>query len=238
MSLHTAKSDHLESNAGHKPTLVEKAYATLKEQIVSLQIPPGTKIEEAKLIQNLGIGRTPIREALRLLISEGLVISYGSNATYIKDLSLKSAKDLLSLIHHMGSLIFELINVENDVAEVVADLEVLHTRMDEAIVQEQMYPFANLNAAFHKTMARAADNQYLDTILERVYAEEVRLGYMLSMVRVNKALKSDYYQLLQDQHSKMIYLLVEKDIEKLKKVYKEHLNTGQQRLVFYFSQNP
>lgn len=238
MSFQPAKGNPLEITAGHKPTLVEKAYAALKEQIVSLQISPGTKIEEAKLIQNLGIGRTPIREALRLLISEGLVISYGSNATYIKDLSLKSAKDLLSLIHHMGSLIFELINVDNDFSEVVADLEVLHARMEEAIIQEQMYSFANLNAAFHKTMAYAADNQYLDTILERVYAEEVRLGYMLSMVRVNKLLKSDYYQLLQDQHTKMIHLLSEKDIPKLKEVYKEHLNTGQQRLVFYFSQNP
>lgn len=219
-----------------KITLVQKAYNLLKEQIVAMKIPPGTKIEELDLVDKLGIGRTPIREALRILISEGLVISYGSNATYIKDLSLKSAKDLLSLIHHMGSLVFELINPEDDFSTIIFELELLHGQMHESILKEQMYLFANLNAEFHKTMARAANNQYLDTILERIYSEEVRLGYMLSMVKREKNMKSQYYELLQDQHYKMIFLLNERKLEKLKDVYREHLSTGMQRLLFYFSE--
>jgi len=219
-----------------KISLVEKAYTALKEQIVSLQIPPGSKIEESHLIERLKIGRTPIREALKILISEGLVISYGSNATYVKDLSMKSAKDLLSLIHHMGSLIFDLINPEDDFSEIVSQLEEIYARMDEAITHERMYDFANLNAEFHKTLARAADNQYLDTILERMYSEEIRLGYLLSLVKVNKKIKSYYYEILQIQHLKLIKLLVKRDFNSLKQIYKEHLTTGEQRLVFYFSQ--
>jgi DNA-binding GntR family transcriptional regulator len=219
-----------------KITLVDKAYDLLKQQIVGMKIPPGTKIEELDLVEKLGIGRTPIREALRILISEGLVISYGSNATYIKDLSLKSAKDLLSLISHMGSLIFELINPEDDFSEIIVELQVIYDQMQEAIQEEQMYLFANLNAEFHKTMARAADNRYLDTILERIYSEEVRLGYMLSIVKREKNIRSQYYETLQDQHYTMISLLEKKELEKLKVIYREHLATGIQRLLFYFSE--
>ncbi len=219
-----------------KPTLVEKAYEILKEQIVSMEIPPGSKIEESLLIEKLQIGRTPIREALRLLISEGLVISYGSNATYIKDLSIKSAKDLLSLIHFMGSLIFDLVNIDNDFSDIISELKLIYSDMEKAINQDKRYLWANLNAFFHKTMAHAADNQYLDTILERIYSEEIRLAYMISIVQSKTPLRSDYYNLLQEQHLEMIDLLAKKDIEGLKKVYRKHLKTGEKRLLFYFSQ--
>ncbi|MBD3174746.1 MAG: GntR family transcriptional regulator, partial [Armatimonadia bacterium] len=53
--------------------LSEKAYALIKEKVVTLELPPSTLIDEQSLMEDLGLGRTPIREALQRLDSEGLV---------------------------------------------------------------------------------------------------------------------------------------------------------------------
>src|SRR5258707_4139615 len=54
-------------------TLTDKAYAQIEELIVTLQLPPGTVLSELVLADRLGIGRTPIREALQRLSRDGLV---------------------------------------------------------------------------------------------------------------------------------------------------------------------
>ena len=55
-------------------TLTEKAYRALEEEIVTLRIPPGSVVSEAILSRRLGVGRTPIREALQRLAREWLVV--------------------------------------------------------------------------------------------------------------------------------------------------------------------
>jgi DNA-binding GntR family transcriptional regulator len=55
-------------------TLTEKAYRALEEEIVTLRIPPGTVVSEAILSRRLGVGRTPVREALQRLAREWLVV--------------------------------------------------------------------------------------------------------------------------------------------------------------------
>ncbi len=220
-----------------KKTLVEQAYELLKKKIVSLELAPGMKIEEQKLIDKLGIGRTPIREALKMLVAEGLVVSYGSNATYVKDLTLKSAKDLLAIIFHLGSVIFSLANLEDDHEAIITDLEEKYHEMEDALREGHIPRFAVLNARFHKILARVANNQYLDSLLERLYSEEVRLAYVLSLVRMNGSTNKEYYGKLQRQHADLIALLRDKDIEGLKDAYREHLTTGQQRLFVFFSQD-
>ena len=58
----------------HAETLTEKAYRALEEEIVTLRIPPGTVVSEAILSRRLGVGRTPVREALQRLAREWLVV--------------------------------------------------------------------------------------------------------------------------------------------------------------------
>src|SRR5271168_3823387 len=58
----------------HAETLTDKAYRALEEEIVTLRIPPGTVVSEAILSRRLGVGRTPVREALQRLAREWLVI--------------------------------------------------------------------------------------------------------------------------------------------------------------------
>src|SRR5689334_4351846 len=71
-------------------TLTEKAYAQIEELIVTLQLPPGTVLSELVLADRLGIGRTPIREALQRLSRDGLVNILPRRGVLVSDIDLRS----------------------------------------------------------------------------------------------------------------------------------------------------
>ncbi len=219
-----------------KRTMVDQAYELMREKIITLKFAPGMKLEEKDLLDELGLGRTPIREALRMLISEGLVVNYGSSASYVKDLTLKSAKDLLTLLYHQGEVIFNLADAEADFKDLTAELWVIHRHMDEAIARGELALYARINADFHRRMTTIANNEYLQSFIDRLYCEETRLSFVLSLVRVSQASFADYYGQLQKQHAELIELLEKRKFERMKTVYREHLTLGHRRLFLFFSE--
>src|ERR1700761_1303644 len=76
----------LDNDLLHAETLTEKAYRALEEEIVTLRIPPGTIVSETILSRRLGVGRTPVREALQRLAREGLVVIMPRRGIIVSDL--------------------------------------------------------------------------------------------------------------------------------------------------------
>jgi DNA-binding GntR family transcriptional regulator len=218
-----------------KEPLAERAYHILKKRIITLEYPPGLKLDEKELIRDTGIGRTPVREALKMLISEGLVVSYGTNSTYVKDLTIKSAKDLKAMLFYLGDLIFNLANPNDDFVKDLEVLESIAERMEELIRKGEYFEFVQLNSCFHRSFAGIAKNEILDAIIERVYNEEMRLTYILSSDRMNPEELGSYYTKVKAQHKEFIGCLRKKDFEGLKSLYKTHFREGNARLMNYFN---
>ena len=76
------------------PSLADKAFAAIRDMIVSLELPPGAVVHEAKLISELGVGRTPIREAVRMLEQAKLVEVYPRRGVFVTSVNIS---DLASL---------------------------------------------------------------------------------------------------------------------------------------------
>src|SRR5882757_1831074 len=70
-------------------SLAEKAYHAIRNLIVSLQLAPGAVIDERELMEGLGIGRTPVREALRRLAHEGLVEVYPRRGMFVTGVDVR-----------------------------------------------------------------------------------------------------------------------------------------------------
>jgi len=85
-------------------TLTEKAYAQIEELIVTLQLPPGTVLSELVLADRLGIGRTPIREALQRLSRDGLVNILPRRGVLVSDIDLRSQLRLLEVRRELERL--------------------------------------------------------------------------------------------------------------------------------------
>ena len=70
------------------PSLAEQAYRTLTDQLVTLQISPGSPLNDEQLARELGVGRTPVREALKRLEAERLVVAYPRRGTFATEVHL------------------------------------------------------------------------------------------------------------------------------------------------------
>ena len=219
-----------------KESLVDKAYSLIKKKIITLEFKPGMKLEEKALISEIGIGRTPIREAIKMLISEGLIISFGKNSIYVKELTLKSARDLMSLLYYLGDVIFSLASRNEDYTILIRELENHLLRMEEAIRKEEYSDFALHNSKFHKTLAKISGNEYLEALFDKLYNEEKRLSFIISLEKLNGDPIRSYYEKVQEQHQELVELLKTKNFEGLKKAYQTHMKVGQTRLFRYFSQ--
>src|SRR4249920_2921182 len=86
-------------------SLTDRAYAVLEEMIVTLQLPPTAVISEAALSEQLGIGRTPIREALQRLARERLVIVLPRRGIIVSQIDVRSQLRLLEVRREIERLV-------------------------------------------------------------------------------------------------------------------------------------
>src|SRR5262249_15044108 len=80
------------------------AYAQISRLLIRGRIPPGTRVSEADLMVRLGVGRTPVREAMRRLLSEGLLVGHGGGARPRMASAPVSAPDILELYETAGAI--------------------------------------------------------------------------------------------------------------------------------------
>ena len=90
---------------GNEPSLTDQAYSILEEMIVTLKLPPGAAVSEARLCQVLGIGRTPIREALQRLARERLVTILPRRGIIVSQINVKSQLRLLEVRREVERLV-------------------------------------------------------------------------------------------------------------------------------------
>ena len=86
-------------------SLTDRAYSDLEEMIVTLRLPPGSAVSEAALSERLGIGRTPIREALQRLARERLVTILPRRGIIVSEINIKSQLQLLELRREVERLV-------------------------------------------------------------------------------------------------------------------------------------
>ena len=137
--------------------LYEEAAELLRQRIFSRALEPGAWIDEATISEELGISRTPLREALKVLAAEGLVTMKLRRGAYVTEMS---EKDLRDVYHLLGLL-------ESDAAGVVAataspaqlqQLQDLHAELETASSEHERF-FA-VNERFHLLLLDLADNRW------------------------------------------------------------------------------
>src|SRR5438034_1632001 len=137
-------------------SLAERAYHAIREMIVSLELRPGAVIDERRLMDRLGIGRTPTREALRRLAQEQLVEVYPRRGMFVTNVEIR---DLASLTEVRSVL-------ESHVARLAAgratddDRAVLESLLDELETGTELDPseLMALDERIHRQVYRSAHN--------------------------------------------------------------------------------
>jgi DNA-binding GntR family transcriptional regulator len=155
----------------------EAAYLRIRDRIVSLEMPPGSVVQEARLRKDLQIGRTPIREALQRLALENLVKSIPHRGTFVTDVNITDLARITEvrvvLESHAARLAAERL-LASDKAAIRDLLEVL----ESGGVTDQR-ELMRLDQRIHRQIYRAARNSFLESTLERYLNLSLRLWYLV-----------------------------------------------------------
>lgn len=160
-----------------RQTDAEKAYRILKNKVITVAMPPGAVINEADLMTELGLGRTPIREALKQLQSENFIIVTPRRGMYVADIAIT---DLLQ-IHEVR------IEVEANCARLAArrrtkeQLEKIKLLIADEIPlrRHSMEELIEMDRCFHSQIAEAANNRFLFADWENYYNLSLRIWYLI-----------------------------------------------------------
>jgi DNA-binding GntR family transcriptional regulator len=174
----------------------EEAYLRIRERIVSLEMRPGSVVNEARLREDLKIGRTPIREALQRLARENLVKSIPHRGTFVTDVNITDLARITEvrvvLEAHAARLAAEkLASADRDAIK-----ELLRVvRRGETSDQRDLM---RLDQQIHRSIYRAARNPFLEATLERYFNLSLRLWYLVldREVRLREAV-DEHVELLQ-----------------------------------------
>jgi DNA-binding GntR family transcriptional regulator len=192
-----------------------EAYRLIKERIITLGLPPATVLDEAKLMADLGLGRTPIREALQRLALENLVVILPRRGTIVADLNMSDLQKIFEIRVDLELLAVRLAAQRATPAQIVA-MEALFTGADELLRCGDNYELIRLDHQAHRLLAQAAHNEFLEETLERLYNHVLRLWYV-SLHRV-QCLREAI-----EEHREMIALVKAGDGEGAARIMRAHI---------------
>jgi len=159
-------------------SLTEKAYQILVHKIVTLDLAPGSVLTESRLMQELKIGRTPIREAIQRLIAEGLVTHLHHRGMLVADLRAADVQQIYEFRAQIEGYAARLAAARMT-PSALDELQRLHREMDRAVADADAESFIAQDRRFHELLARGSGNRYVEAVLLNIYNQHLRLWYYL-----------------------------------------------------------
>jgi DNA-binding GntR family transcriptional regulator len=154
----------------------ERAYGTLLDEIQSGALPAGSVLGEVEQAARLGVSRTPLREALRRLVADGLVVQQSPRVTVVADLDVSDIRELFEIRRALEETSARLAAQRGDAAlfAALAD-EFAHVDLDGAAGRDDYYV---LIARFDAALDAAVSNDYIASALRTVRTHLVRVRRM------------------------------------------------------------
>ena len=148
-----------------KPALYVEVTERLRSMIAGGLLEPGAWIDEQKLAEELGVSRTPFREALRILASEGLLRIEPRRGCYVTELTESDLDEIFPLMALLeGRCAFEA--AERITDEQIAELEVLHQRLEKHAKAKEIDQYYAANRDIHVAIQNLASNEWLTRMVQ------------------------------------------------------------------------
>ena len=158
-------------------SLTDQAYKVLEEMISTLQLAPGSVISESALAQNLGIGRTPVREALQGLAREGLVVILPRKGILVSEINPGSQLLVLEVRRELERLMVRAASQRATDKERKQFLEIA-AGMKKAAKENDDINFMRLDRIFNQLLASAAHNEYASRSMRLMNGLSRRFWYV------------------------------------------------------------
>lgn len=207
----------------YKP-LRDVVFDNIRNAILDGTLSPGKRLMEIQLAEQLGVSRTPVREAIRKLELEGLVIMVPRKGAYVASISKKELLDILELRIGLEAMAARLAadRISDDEIKILEDISM---KLEESIEKNNLEDMMKYDEQFHSFIFETSGNVRLQSIMasmwEPVY-NKFRLKYM-----------SDYSSAVNivEEHKNIVKALKKGDKDLAEKLAKVHIETSEQFMI-------
>ena len=196
--------------------LRDVVFNTLRRAILRGELKPGERLMEIQLANKLGVSRTPIREAIRKLELEGLVLMIPRKGAEVAEITEKNLRDVLEVRCALEELAVQLACERIDKRE-IKELHAAADHFRDVLGSDDITQIAQADEAFHDVIFTATDNgrliQLLNNLREQMY--RYRIEYLK---------KKECYPQLLKEHAQIMHAIEEHNKEKATEITTQHIN--------------
>lgn len=145
-----------QNSDGAKQSTADSCYDWIKRQIVTNARPPGSALDERNLAEELNVSRTPVREAMLRLRSEGFIDNLPRRGAFVRALTLEDLSDLYNVVTAVEVMAVGLIVESDDRAQIVGELNRLCDSMEAALEDPELWTHSD--EAFHRALLKLSGN--------------------------------------------------------------------------------
>ncbi|HWP98186.1 MAG TPA: GntR family transcriptional regulator [Syntrophomonadaceae bacterium] len=206
----------------YKP-LRELVLDAIREAIISGTLKPRERLMEIQLAEELGVSRTPIREALRKLELEGFIVMVPRKGAYVADFSFKDIADVFEIRAALESLAAGLA-AERITDEELENMERLLAEKAEAIVRNDMDKLIEVDTKFHEAIYQASRNKRLWTIINNL-REQIQRCRTTSLAVPGRREES------LEEHRVIVEAIQSRDPQLSRQVAQDHIENAENSMI-------
>ena len=195
--------------------LRDVVFNTLRQAILRGELQPGERLMEIQLANKLGVSRTPIREAIRKLELEGLVLMIPRRGAEVAQITEKSLRDVLEVRRALEELAVQLACLRMT-EEGIVELKQAAAEFEHVLGDEDITVVAEADVAFHDVIYMATDNQRLISLLNNFREQMYR-------DRVEYLKKTEFHEKLLKEHQEIIAAIENGEQERATRVTSRHI---------------
>ena len=198
-------------------TFADRAYAALRDVIVSLNVydhPGDVRLDERQLAQNLGVSRTPVREAMAQLEREGFVRSVPRRGIYVVRKSKREVIEMITAWAALESMAARLIT-QTASDEEIATLRKMFARFENGELHARLDEYSEVNIQFHQAIIRMSHNSVLNDLAENLFTH-------MRMIRRKTIGEDDRVDRSIHDHMNIIQALEARDTERAEDLVRQH----------------
>ncbi len=196
--------------------LRDVVFNTLRQAILRGELKPGERLMEIQLANKLGVSRTPIREAIRKLELEGLVLMIPRKGAEVADITEKSLKDVLEVRRALEELSVKL-TCDRITKEEIKELEQAAENFRKTMKSKDITEIAEADVRFHDVIYTATKNQKLIQLLNNLHEQMYRY-------RIEYLKDEEVYPKLLKEHKEIIERINRGEKEEAARIVCEHID--------------
>jgi DNA-binding GntR family transcriptional regulator len=213
-------------NFRKKSILVDDIRNYIRDLIVNFHIKPGEQLNELELIKKMGVSRSPLREAFRLLEAEGFVVRHWGRGVFVREVTANDVHELFPIRAVLEGLAAELAASRLTEKE-LKNLGRITEKMEEVAKAGDTRAYARLNFDFHKEIVKGARNKRLEEMIKNQGQQS--MWFFFATLYFKKSLN-----FAMTGHREIYLALKKKDGKLASECIKNHINDGAMEILEYF----